>query len=230
MLLGLTITLLSDTTFGRGDGVPGLVDVEVEHEAQTGLPLIRGTALKGLLVEECANLLWTVQHAAPAHLAALRGAASWLFGRPGSGPDAQGHLRVGPGLLPAELADAVRYDLARSATHRTFTSPQQVLSTLTTIRRQSSQTRQGAPAKGSLRSTRAVLRGTVFRSELVLDDAPPPLAAPLLAGSVQAVRRGGLSRNRGRGKLVLSLTDEHGQAWGEGQVAALLAALKGGAA
>ena len=60
MKLALTIELLTDTTFGRGDGVAGLVDEEVEHDSQTGLPIIRGRTLKGLLVEECANLLYAL--------------------------------------------------------------------------------------------------------------------------------------------------------------------------
>ena len=52
----LKIKLLSDTTFGRGDGVAGLVDQEVEHDPY-GFPYLRGRTLKGLLSEECDNLI-----------------------------------------------------------------------------------------------------------------------------------------------------------------------------
>jgi CRISPR/Cas system CMR subunit Cmr4 (Cas7 group RAMP superfamily) len=52
----LKIKLLSDTTFGRGDGVAGLVDQEVEHD-RYGFPYLRGRTLKGLLSEECDNLI-----------------------------------------------------------------------------------------------------------------------------------------------------------------------------
>jgi len=41
----LNFTLLSDTTFGRGEGVPGLVDEEVEHD-RYGLPYLRGRTLE----------------------------------------------------------------------------------------------------------------------------------------------------------------------------------------
>src|SRR5690554_4910085 len=44
----IVIELLSDTTFGRGEGTPGKVDVEVEHDAY-GLPMLGGKALRGLL-------------------------------------------------------------------------------------------------------------------------------------------------------------------------------------
>jgi hypothetical protein len=59
MDLWLDIRLLSDGAFGRGEGVAGLVDSEVEHEPSE-LPFIRGRVLKGLLVEECANLLFAL--------------------------------------------------------------------------------------------------------------------------------------------------------------------------
>lgn len=34
MKLTLHLKLLSDTTFGRGDGVSGLVDQEIEHDTK----------------------------------------------------------------------------------------------------------------------------------------------------------------------------------------------------
>ena len=37
----LKIDLLSDTTLGRGDGVAGVVDAEVQHDAY-GLPYLSG--------------------------------------------------------------------------------------------------------------------------------------------------------------------------------------------
>jgi hypothetical protein len=37
----LVVELLSDTTFGRGEGTAGLVDVEIEHDSYPGLSLNR---------------------------------------------------------------------------------------------------------------------------------------------------------------------------------------------
>lgn len=102
MKLTLTIELLSDTTFGRGDGVAGLVDEEVEHDSRTGLPIIRGRTLKGLLVEECANLLYAL-----ANRPDFAGAAQWLFGSGGSALGDGAQMRVGLGELPSDLRQQV---------------------------------------------------------------------------------------------------------------------------
>ncbi|MCC7493721.1 MAG: hypothetical protein IT204_15305 [Fimbriimonadaceae bacterium] len=228
MKLSLQVTLLSDSTFGRGDGVPGVVDVEVEHDAATGLPLIRGTSLKGLLVAECANLLWTAEQANPELGAAWATAAGWLFGSPGSGASSAANLRLGPAVLPAALQAAVRADLAQDSHRRTFQSPAEVLGTLTTIRRQTSLTAVGAPQRGSLRNLRAVLRGTTFEADLELPAAGrPEWALPVLAGCVVAARRGGLGRNRGRGRLALALACEAAPEQPAAALQRLLAALEG---
>ena len=56
----LTFTLLSDATFGRGEGIAGLIDREVEHD-RFGLPYLRGRTLKGLVSEEADNLLFVLE-------------------------------------------------------------------------------------------------------------------------------------------------------------------------
>jgi len=56
----LKFTLESDATFGRGDGVAGVVDSEVQHDPY-GFPYLGGRALKGLLGDECANILFALE-------------------------------------------------------------------------------------------------------------------------------------------------------------------------
>lgn len=87
MKLVLTLTLLSDATFARGDGVSGVVDEEVEYDAVTGLPFVRGRTLKGLLTEACANLLYGLGRANAPGETRLHAAAARLFGEPGSERD-----------------------------------------------------------------------------------------------------------------------------------------------
>ena len=84
--LQMNLRLESDATFGRGEGVAGLVDEEVEYDTATGLPFVRGRTLKGLLVEECANLLFALQAAglSASVISALKESAGRLFGWPGS--------------------------------------------------------------------------------------------------------------------------------------------------
>lgn len=204
MKLFLKIHLLSDATFGRGDGVAGLVDEEVEYDPTTGLPFIRGRTLKGLIVEECANILFALQAQGNPHLDQFEQAARFLFGQPGSTLADDGALHIGAATLPEKLQAALRRDI-----HSERIKPAEVLELLTTIRRQTAvDTQTGAPDEGSLRSMRVVLRDTPFYAPLRLDSTPNDAAKGLLAACVMTLRRGGTGRNRGRGRLKASLTDE----------------------
>ncbi len=204
--LQLRLRLESDTTFGRGEGLAGLVDEEVEYDASTGLPFVRGRTLKGLLVEECANLLFALQITSSHALSSLEEAATRLFGRPGSGLESAALLHIGPALLPDELRGAVDSGMKRAELR-----PMMVLESLTTIRRQTAINEESAaPEAGSLRSMRVVLRETSFRAWLDFTDNPVENDLALLAACVLSARRSGMGRNRGRGKLSLRLLDEPG--------------------
>ena len=207
MQLELRLTLQSDATFGRGDGVAGLVDLEVEHDAATGLPFLRGRTLKGLLTEECANLLYALKGNTFIH-ETLSTTAGLLFGSGGSGLVDDGWLRVGPALLPQSLRDAVEADVKAGRL-----TPTDVLESLTDIRRQTAIQDSGAPDTGSLRSMRVVLRETTFIAALHITDRKGlsyENARALLAACALGLRRGGLGRNRGRGRLSARLCDEAG--------------------
>lgn len=198
----LQITLKTDATFGRGDGVAGLIDQEVEYDAATGLPFIRGRILKGLLVEECANLLYALSLANPAAQDRLQEAAPFLFGRPGS-LEQTARMYIGNALLPESLRLAIVHELNVRPPRWT---PADVLESLTAIRRQTAvNASTGAPDTGSLRSLRVVLRETVFLAPLDFDTAPTREALALLAACIKALHRGGTGRNRGRGRLEARL-------------------------
>ena len=214
MKLSLHLKLISDATFGRGDGVAGLIDSEVEHDGTTGLPFLRGRTIKGLLAEECANILF----ASSTHNLAITGkfenAAKFLFGQAGSTLDDDAMMRVGHALLPRELREAITDDVKASLPHhRPRLTPAEVLESLTAIRRQTAvDEKTGAPDTGSLRSLRVVLRETEFVAELDIADADSegkrqPNAVPLLTACIKSLRRGGTGRNRGRGRLNAWLND-----------------------
>ena len=207
MTLELRLTLLSDATFGRGDGVPGLVDEEVEYDRATGLPFVRGRTLKGLLVEECSNILFALRGRAAALDERLARAAQFLFGRPGSTLDDDALMHVGPALLPRPLREAVAADVRR----RGGLDPAEVLESLTAVRRQTAvDEATGAPDEGSLRSLRVVLRQTTFAARLEFAEPPSADALGLLAACAKGLRRGGMGRNRGRGRLDTALHDDAG--------------------
>lgn len=200
----LKFTLKSDATFGRGDGVAGVVDSEVQHD-RYGLPYLSGRTLKGLLGEECAGILFALEQqgkAKPWYEAAQR-----LFGSPGSGAAEQSLMHVGDARIPKELYQAVERGIARGELTR-----EQVLHSLTAIRRQTAMdVETGAPQQETLRSMRVILRETPFEAELSFWVEPPSDDLALLAACIKAWRRAGTGRNRGRGELVARLYDAQGK-------------------
>jgi hypothetical protein len=195
----LTVELLSDTTFGRGEGTAGAVDVEVDHDA-FGLPFVHGTVLRGLLRDAWLSMRRQFPE--------LAEAARQVLGTDGDLADSA-ILRVGVGRLPEEVRAWVRYAVERAEEPL---RPEQVLQTLTAVRRQTAQSRlTGAAEETSPRSSRVVLRGLTFEAPLTWLAAPGPQHLQCLALCALAVRHAGLGRNRGRGFVRLALDgDEAG--------------------
>ncbi|MEQ8462050.1 RAMP superfamily CRISPR-associated protein [Coleofasciculus sp. E1-EBD-02] len=207
----LKIQLLSDTTFGRGDGVAGLVDQEVEHNAY-GFPFLRGRTLKGLLSEECDNLI--------AVLSDNNTQCYWqkvacaVFGTPGSHLGTMGAVHLGDACLPDDLREAVAYQVQDGILTKT-----EVLESLTTIRRQTAMNPNGTPEPGSLRSFRVVIRQLHFTAKLYFETnqvkvdgilIPLEEMLSLLAVGALALRHLGSGRNRGRGYIQCTLCDAQG--------------------
>lgn len=191
----IKITLLSATTFGRGDGVAGLVDREIEHD-QNGFPFLRGKTLKGLLAEAAENIVFALE--------TLQGKSGWraakdeLFGVGGSQVKTKGVLHIGDAQLP---------DALRAEVNAANWSQEDVLYSLTGIRRQTSINEHGAPDHASLRSMRVLLPGVVLEAPLTYDRALSDTEKQLLAAAVLDLRHAGTGRNRGRGWLLVELDD-----------------------
>lgn len=188
----LQITLLSDATFGRGDGIAGLIDQEVEYDA-LGFPYLRGRTLKGLLSEECDGVVAMLPKPSD-WLAAL----DRLFGRAGSDDMVSARWQIGDARLPADLRHLVAAEQ---------TAPRDVLESLTTLRRQTAiDPVLGTPDDRSLRSSRVIVRGLTFTADLYAQDTAPAASdLALLAAGCLALRHTGLGRNRGRGAVRCSL-------------------------
>lgn len=200
----LKLKLLSDTAFGRGDGVAGLVDVEVQHDAY-GLPYLGGRALKGLLGAECDDLVFALDEMGQGER--WQAVADRLFGKSGATTEGQAILRIGPARMPDDLRAAIAWDVDSGRLTRA-----EVLETLTTLRRQTAMDPvTGAPRKETLRALRLILRGTTFVSRLTFLQEPSDDELALLAATVKALRRAGTSRNRGRGRLRAELLNDAGQ-------------------
>ena len=194
----LKLKLLSDTTFGRGDGVAGLIDQEVEHDPY-GFPYLRGRTLKGLLSEECDNLMAVLSN----HQQDWEQVACKLFGTLGSTLGTIGAVHVGDACLPKDLREAVAFQIEDGTLTKT-----EVLDSLTIIRRQTAiNSESGIADEGSLRSFRVVLRDLCFTADLIFEKMPSDEIMSLLAVSCLALRRLGSGRNRGRGRVRCTLYD-----------------------
>jgi len=195
------IKLLSDTTFGRGEGVAGLIDQEVEHDPY-GFPYLRGRTLKGLLSEEGDNLIAMLTNPRPF----WERIACDLFGTLGSTIGTMGAVHVGDACLPEDLRQAVAFQIKDETLTKT-----EVLDSLTTIRRQTAiDPQSGTPDEGSLRSFRVVLRDFCFTADLIFEAIPSDEMLSLLAVGALALRRLGSGRNRGRGHVQCTLHDADG--------------------
>lgn len=196
----LRIKLLSDTTFGRGEGTAGEVDTEVEHD-EFGIPFIGGKTIRGLLRDSWLSMR--------PHFSELLIAGDRVFG-PTKRFDDHCLLRIGDALLQEDARDWLVAAATREPEDQQL-SPAAILAACTEIRYQTAEDRAtGAPQTTTLRSCRVVLRSFAFESSLEWLHGEIPNADDLrvLAMSVLATRHGGLSRNRGRGHLRITLDDD----------------------
>lgn len=190
----LEITLQSDAAFGMGAGVSGLVDSEVQQTA-FGLPTLSGRSIKGLLVNECSEILYALPDAQQAHWKAV---AATLFGRRGD-TQRKSTLFVGDaGIAP---------DLAAYLVKENKLSKQEILDALTDIRYQTAVNERGAPRDETLRAVRVLISGLTLYAALTFSAEPSADEKALLASCVLALRRAGLGRTRGKGKLSAKITD-----------------------
>lgn len=211
-LYRLKIKLLSDTTFGRGDGVAGLIDSEVEHDPD-GFPFLRGRTLKGLLSEECDNLIGVLPKGNIREY--WQKVAGAVFGSPGSSLNTMGVVHIGDACLPSDLRQVFSYQIQQKNLKKT-----EILDALTTIRRQTAIKLDGTPNKGSLRAFRVVIRQLEFASELTFETEKIEIEGvlieidemlSLLAVGALALRYLGSGRNRGRGHVKCKLCDRNGK-------------------
>ena len=190
----ITITLLSDATFGRGEGTAGEVDVEVEHD-QDGLPFIGGKVLHGLLRDTWLSMKDCFPD--------LQDAAKSVLGREAALQDEEAILKIRDAVLPDDVQAWTRYAVRRKS-HPL--RPEQILRSLTDVRRQTAQSRvTGAPEETTLRASRTIVRGITFEAPLAWRQVSTTEQQQVLALCALGTRHGGLGRNRGRGFLEMTL-------------------------
>lgn len=199
----IQIELLSDAAFSRGEGTAGAVDVEVEHD-ELGLPFLGGKTLRGLLRDSWLSM----------EFSGCFPELSLSWGRVFGAEADFGErciVRIGDATVDGETR---RWIEAAETRKDSLISPMAVLEALTVIRRQTSEDRiTGAPAKTTLRSLRAVVRGLTLQAPLYWMKKPTPAEIRCLALSCLATRHAGLGRNRGRGHIRLTLDGDLEKTW-----------------
>ena len=201
----LKIKLESDSALGRGDGVAGLVNAEVQHEP-SGLPFSGGKTLKGLLTATCGEILYALDQSQA--LGSWDKVAQSIFGQPGSKRSARGKLHVGGAFLPDDLRQAIAEDIANKQLTR-----EDVLEAITVMRRQTAMdAERGTPLDQTLRTIRVVLRDTIFTARLDFLTTPTDDELALLYACVKGLRRIGTNRNRGMGRVSCLLYSDEAKA------------------
>jgi len=189
----IRMELLSDTTFGRGEGTAGQVDVEVEHD-KFGIPFLNGKAVRSLLRDAWLSM--------QVHFPELQTAGVRLFGPHGE-LDETGILRIGRADIDREARPWIEAAVNREINQ---IAPATILAGFTEIRLQTSEDRKtGAPERTTLRSMRVIVRDLTLSSPLNWLVTPNADELRCFALAALGTRHAGLSRNRGRGHVRLSL-------------------------
>jgi CRISPR-associated protein Csx10 len=231
----LHIKLKSAAAPGSGEGRAGVIDRETVHD-DSGLPLLPARRLKGLL-REAGLEAWEALAVHPAHKA-------WrdmnlvppeeLFGQPGQpypGPfDLNDGRLEGYLELRSWLWEAKNWNGGNAYFHA-----EAVLRSFTEQRAQTAMdTETGGPKKNALRTTRVLRPGLVFQAEGTIrtpDGAEAgwnKRALLTLHLACGCLRRMGLSRNRGTGRLEVELLSDRAVEWNEEWLVEQLAARKKG--
>lgn len=206
----LEIKLISPLTSAAGEGRVGLVDTDIAFD-DLGLPILPGRRLKGLWREAYADVVdaWKQCEKTPTPV-------DNIFGKPGQKPnDGSACFYIGN----AELKDVMDSDAIKTwleylqfqGGHReAIILVDDVVDFYTTVRTQTAiDRRTGAAQENTLRLTRTLESGWVFRAPVHFNEPPNPQLKNALALSALALRYMGTARTRGLGKVQCCLIEEN---------------------
>lgn len=209
----LEIELRSELCPGTGEGLAGVVDMEIAHEY--GLPIVPAKRLKGCLLN-------TAQELRDNGLVSPD-EVRLLFGDPGQA--ASGALQVRDAHIykvpawpelggePAGVSVIEDYPaLARELKRQTDLSPFEVLGAFTLLRtRTALDDESGSAAKTSLRTLRTIKKGIVIRCEIGIQSCAEEEALQELLGvCAKGLRHMGLGRTRGLGEVRCRFVERSG--------------------
>ena len=203
----LQITLQSPLTSAAGEGRVGVVDRDVAFD-DLGLPVLPGRRLKGLWREAYRDVAdaWTLCGQPPT-------SPEQIFGQTGQKPGA-GAACLSIGNAKLQDAESLRPWLTYLQHHEIQKlHPDDVVQYFATVRTQTAIDRgTGAAREDTLRLTRTLRTGLVFRAPLRFEPPSTELLNALALGAA-ALQHMGTARTRGLGRVCCRLlaVDANGQ-------------------
>ena len=201
----LQITLQSPLTSASGEGRVGFVDRDIAYD-DLGLPILPGRRLKGLWREAYRDVTdaWTSCQQQPTP-------AAQIFGESGKGPN-EGEAVLYVGNAELEEVSALRPWLKYLQHHQDRKIlTDDVIQHFSTVRIQTAMNRQtGVAQEDTLRLTRTLQSGLVFRSPVQFTRQPNKGLLNALAIGAAALQHMGTARTRGLGKVCCRLIEIDG--------------------
>ena len=200
MIGNLVIRLCSDLCVGSGDRMNSIIDTDVCFDTN-GLPYIPGRRIKGILNENAKDLLSIYDANAERY---DENSFAEIFGMPGA--EESGALFCDNAYLPGH--EQIEVFLRKLG--EMFERPihvTRILESITTLRRQTSITDDGAAKKGSLRNIRVIDHylpdgePTSFNAVIKLRTAVSDRSIKLLEDTISLLRHMGTNRTRGLGEV-----------------------------
>lgn len=191
----IRIKLLSDTIFGSGESVPGVVDAEVLHD-QHGFPYMKGKTLKGRLREESDMLVRCLPESSE-----LSSVLDVIYGQ--GGDDSKHHMIFSDLELDRNLRNVIEGLIRDKTNDLDETDVLQAVSSIYTATSIDYET--GKAKDGSLRKSRVIKRGLVFYAGLSADWELTEKEEAFLGASIAALKHLGVAVTRGRGNVECSL-------------------------
>lgn len=189
----LKIKLLSDSMAGSGEGIPGIVDGDIQYD-EFGIPHISSKRIKGILRESAQEIL-DIGRTTEEEIRAI-------FGVSGEFHDYS--LKLSNGYLQNNNLFREFLKSARDQNISNFFSPSLVLEYYTYLRTQTSVDRKTGSAKeNSLRTMRVLRKGLEFYFEIEF----PTEHQDLMENICRVTRRFGMNRTRGLGEIQVDLED-----------------------
>lgn len=191
----IKVELLSDTIFGSGQSISGIVDQDVLHD-KFGFPYMKGKTIKGKIREEFTHVLKCIGKGNTDMDIVVR-----FFGKP-DGKSISGLL-----FSDLEISKNIRDILAETIKeNQSELDSNDVLNAATSIRTFTSIDYNSGVAKtGSLRKMRVINNGLTFYSYMTSITDLSETEEGIIGSSVASLKHLGTMETRGKGYVKCSL-------------------------